>query len=71
MATAPAVTMAIDTYRNVVMRSFNMKIANNVLKTIDVSRRAATDAMGAFVMAQSARLYEAKVQAPPSAPLGQ
>jgi len=38
MEMAPAVTMAIDTYRSGVMRSFKTKSANTALKTIDVSR---------------------------------
>ena len=50
MAMVPAVTRVIDAYRSGVMRSFKTKIASNAPKTIEVSRRAATGAMGALVM---------------------
>jgi hypothetical protein len=54
-----------DRPRIMVMRSFRMMTENTVPKGMDVSRRAATRATGASVMAQSAMPEEAKVQAPP------
>ena len=56
MMMAPKATMIIDTYRRGLMLSFKKMTARIALKMMEVSRRAATGAIGAFVIAHSARL---------------
>src|SRR4026209_1094701 len=52
IATAPAVTMKIEVNRAGVMRSLRNAAARIIAKTTDVSRSAATNAIGAGVMPQ-------------------
>lgn len=68
---APALTVNIDAYLRGVIGSFRKEAAMIAANTTDVSRSAATRAIGACVIAQSASPYDAKVQAPPSSPLRQ
>lgn len=56
MAMAPKATMVIDAYRRGLMLSFNKMTAKIALKIMEVSRSAATGAIGACVIAHSARL---------------
>jgi len=53
---APMETMQMHTYRMGLILSFKKKTANNAPKMIEVSRSAATDAIGALVMAHNAKL---------------
>ena len=54
IATAPAHTVSIDAYLTRVIGSFRKYEAMTAAKTTDVSRSAATRAIGARVIAQSA-----------------
>jgi len=56
MTMTPNATKAIDTYRRGLMRSFKKMTAQITPKTMEVSRSAATGAIGACVIAHSARL---------------
>lgn len=71
MAIAPALIVMIEAYLSRVIGSFRKEAAMIAAKTTDVSRSAATSAIGARVIAQSASPYEARVQAPPSKPVRQ
>ena len=55
IATAPAITTKTEKYRIGVMRSRRKMAAMATANTTEVSRRAATRAIGALVMAQSAK----------------
>ena len=53
-----------------VKAALNANAAMSAPKRMEVSRKAATEAIGARVIAQSARLYDAIEQKPPARPRG-
>ena len=63
---APAVTARIERYRKGLTCSLRIVAAINVPKMTEVSRNAATSAIGACVMAHRANPYEPSVHAPPN-----
>src|SRR2546426_414988 len=61
----PALTIRIEAHRTRVTLSRRNMAARSIPNNTEVSRSAATSAIGARVMAQSATPYDPRVHAPP------
>ena len=70
-ATAPVMMIRTESTRRGVNASFKNQVPNRTANSTDVSRRAATAATGATVIAHSAIAYELTDAAAPPSPIAQ